>query len=74
MALRKFKKEDVIRDLLLKTVGRNPDLFTYYVSLQEAKELLGKNISDSINIHGTEKPKRVIADCWYFYLITNILI
>ena len=36
------KKIDFIRDMLLKTVGRNPDLFSYYVSIQEAKELLGK--------------------------------
>ena len=64
MALRKFKKEDVIRDLLLKTVGRNPDLFTYYVSLQEAKELLGKHSSENINnTEALEKPKRIIAEC-----------
>ena len=57
------KKEDVIRDLLLKAVGKNPDLFSYYVNLQEAKELLGKNISENINNKkAVEKPKK-ITDC-----------
>ena len=64
MASKKVKKEDIIRDLLLKTVGRNPDLFSYYVSLQEAKELLGKNISENIsNKESLVKPKRIIVDC-----------
>ncbi len=58
------KKEDLIRDLLLKTVGRNPDLFSYYISLQEAKELLGKNNSENKNNEQIkEKPKRIIIDC-----------
>lgn len=35
-------KIECIRELLLKTVGKNPDLFSYYVAIQEAKELLGK--------------------------------
>lgn len=35
-------KIESIRELLLKTVGKNPDLFSYYVAIQEAKELLGK--------------------------------
>ena len=64
MASKKVKKEDIIRDLLLKTVGRNPDLFSYYVSLQEAKELLGKNISENLsNKESLIKPKRIIVDC-----------
>ena len=64
MASKKFKKEDIIRDLLLKTVGRNPDLFSYYVNLQEAKELLGKNISENKVYKDTlTKPKRKIIDC-----------
>ena len=64
MAIKKIKKEDVIRDLLLKTVGKNPDLFTYYVNLIEAKELLGKSISENVNNKQVlEKPKRIIADC-----------
>ena len=64
MVSKKFKKEDIIRDLLLKTVGRNPDLFTYYVNLIEAKELLGKNISENIsNKKSLVKPKRIIVDC-----------
>ena len=58
------KKEDVIRELLLKTVGENPDLFSYYVNLMEAKELLGKNILENKSNHEIiEKPKRKIVDC-----------
>lgn len=57
------KKEDIIRELLLKTVGKNPDLFSYYVSLQEAKELLGKNDSTDTSNQNFEKPTRIIADC-----------
>ena len=64
MAPKKFKKEDVIRDLLLKAVGKNPDLFSYYVNLMEAKELLGKNISENIIIkEALQKPNRIIVDC-----------
>lgn len=58
------KKEDFIRELLLETVGKNPDLFSYYVNLQEAKELLGKNISEiKSNNEFVSKPKRKIVDC-----------
>ncbi len=62
MATKKFKKEDFIRELLMKTVGKSPDLFSYYVNLQEAKELLGKNTSEN-NKEIIEKPKRIIIDC-----------
>ena len=58
-----LKKEDLIRDLLLKAVGKNPDLFCYYVSLQEAKELLGKKILSNQHKKISEKPKRIIAEC-----------
>ena len=37
------RKTDQIRKLLLDTVGKNPDLFCYYVSIQEAKQLLGQS-------------------------------
>lgn len=58
------KKEDVIRELLLKAVGENSDLFSYYVNLMEAKELLGNNIPENKNNKKiTEKPKRIIVDC-----------
>ena len=65
MAPKKIKKkDDVIREMLLRAVGKNPDLFSYYVNLIEAKELLGKNISENINSKETiEKPKRIIVDC-----------
>ncbi len=64
MASKKIKKEDVIRDLLLKAVGKNPDLFSYYINLMEAKELLRKNILENNNSNEViEKPKRIIIDC-----------
>ena len=58
-----IKKEDTIRDLLLKVVGKNPDLFCYYVSLQEAKDLLGKKYLDELNPKNVEKPYKKIVDC-----------
>ena len=39
----KNTKTDYIRKLLLKTVGKNQDLFCYYVAIQEAKRLLGQS-------------------------------
>ena len=64
MAQKKFKKEDFIRELLMKTVGKSPDLFSYYVNLREAKELLGKDISENMNSkEALQKPKRIIIDC-----------
>lgn len=64
MSRKPFKKEVFIRELLLKTVGTNPDLFSYYVGLMEAKELLGKNTPENkSDFQVTEKPKRIITDC-----------
>ena len=50
--------------MLLKTVGRNPDLFCYYVSIQEAKELLKDENPkiDSLNNNLT-RPIRIVTDC-----------
>ena len=60
-----LSKGDLIRELLLKTVSINPDLFCYYVSLFEAKEYLR-----TISLNSLEKakdstkcfPKRKIAE------------
>lgn len=60
-----LSKGDLIRELLLKTVSKNPDLFCYYVSLLEAKEHLR-----SISLNALERakdsrkyfPKRKIAE------------
>lgn len=41
----KNTKVDHIRKLLLKTVGKDQDLFCYYVAIQEAKRLLGQSSS-----------------------------
>lgn len=56
-------KTDIIRKLLLKTVGKDPDLFCYYVSIQEAKELLGQINSNQIEDNYKNKPLRLIAEC-----------
>ena len=46
------KKADHIREMLLNTVSKNPDLFSYYVNIQEAKDLLGQqNFSERKEIH-----------------------
>ena len=57
------KKEDIIRGLLLEAVGKNPDLFCYYASLQEAKELIGKKVPEEETLKKIEKPKRIIVEC-----------
>ncbi len=54
-------KTDCIRELLLKTVGRNPDLFSYIVAVQEARKLLGKTTED-INFSDELKPVRKVAE------------
>ena len=59
------KKTDQIREMLLNTVGKNPDLFCYYVSIQEAKELLNKehlNIHDNHNECKTNLPLRKLTE------------
>ena len=38
----KKDKTEIIREMLSKTLNKSPDLFCYYVSIMEAKELLGK--------------------------------
>ena len=38
----KTDKTEIVREMLLKALKKNPDLFSYYVSIMEAKELLGK--------------------------------
>ncbi len=59
------KKTDKIREMLLKTVGKNPELFSYYVSIQEAKELLGSNNpnNDSVVENSNCKPLRTLTEC-----------
>lgn len=59
-------KTDFIRGMLLKTVGRNPDMFCYYVSILEAKELLNKediNIHDNHNECKKNFPIKKLTDC-----------
>lgn len=56
------KKSDIIRELLLKTLGKNPDLFSYYVSIMEAKELLGKfNLTDNLETN-KDKPFKLLGE------------
>ena len=56
------KKTDLIRDLLLKTVGKNPELFSYYVSIQEAKELLNSKLPCTKIDNEIIKPLKVLAE------------
>ena len=56
------KKTDVIREMLLRTVARKPDLFCYYVSLLEARELLDYAEIDIIPGNNKLQPVRVIAE------------
>lgn len=48
MSSSNLKKTNLIREMLLKTVEKDPDLFCYYVSIMEAKELLGKKLAKKI--------------------------
>ena len=56
-------KSEVIRKLLLKSMGKNPDLFSYYVAIQEAKELLGDHKYDQLKNPKSDKPIRILGDC-----------
>ncbi len=49
MGTEKNNKSDVIREMLLKTVNKSPDLFSYYTAIMEAKELL--QMTESIVDH-----------------------
>lgn len=56
-------KAQEIRELLLKTIGKSPELFCYYASIQQARELLGKaheNLSEDIQ---DLKPIRKVTEC-----------
>ncbi|OGI20111.1 MAG: hypothetical protein A3B68_00760 [Candidatus Melainabacteria bacterium RIFCSPHIGHO2_02_FULL_34_12] len=56
-------KARLIRELLLKTIGRNPDLFTYYVSILEAKNLLPDREDSCLNqITKKSRPHRKLCD------------
>lgn len=57
------KKTDLIRKLLLDTVGKNPELFCYYVSIQEARHLLGQSVEGINNRNKVSKPLRKLTDC-----------
>lgn len=47
MYLEKRNKTDHIREMLLKTIGKKPDLFCYYTSLLEARKLLLNSTPDT---------------------------
>ncbi len=38
----KNDKTEIIREMLVVALKKSPELFCYYVSIMEAKELLGK--------------------------------
>lgn len=56
-------KADYIREMLLKTAGNNPDLFSYFVNIQEAKELLGQQNSLMKKEFHLKKEIKKIVDC-----------
>lgn len=58
----KKNKSDHIREMLLKTVSKNPDLFCYYVSIQEAKELLGQPSHIEIKENRTSQSIKKLAE------------
>lgn len=60
--LRKENKLDSIREMLLKAVGKNPDLFSYYFSIQEAKELLGVSSWNTSLKSDDLKPLKRVTD------------
>ena len=58
----KKNKSDHIREMLLKTVNKNPDLFCYYTSIQEAKELLGQSSCIEIKENKISQSIKKLAD------------
>lgn len=62
MSSRETRKVDFIRKMLLKTVGKNPELFSYYVSIMEAKELLGKPDSNMSLSNAVDRLAKKLAD------------
>lgn len=55
------KKTDIIREMLLRTVARKPDLFCYYVSLLEARKLLEYAEIDVVPQNNKLQPARIIS-------------
>lgn len=64
MGFCKDNKTHLIRQMLLKTMGKSPDLFCYYAAILEAKELLGQSELNHIDIDKTKisKPNKLIAE------------
>lgn len=63
MALSEKKdKLEVIRKMLLKAVEKDPDLFSYYASIQEAKEMLGITWWQTSFKFNDLKPSKKITD------------
>ena len=58
----KTDKIDTIRRMLLKTVGKNPDLFCYYASLLEARELLNSSTKNNSCLNPVDKPSKLITE------------
>ncbi|MBI3590405.1 MAG: hypothetical protein HY094_03375 [Candidatus Melainabacteria bacterium] len=56
------KKADFIREMLLKTVSKSPDLFSYFVAIQEARELLGQKQECKTNKFNRLKPSKRLGD------------
>lgn len=62
MDSKNYNKTDYIRQMLLRTVGKSPDLFCYFAAIQEAKELLGQSNPHEVDYASQAKPIRILAE------------
>lgn len=62
MDSKRNKKTDIIRTMLLKTVSKNPELFSYFVAIQEAKKLLMQNKIKEMKKSTKDKLTRLLSE------------
>ena len=62
MGSHRDNKTHLIRQMLLKTAQKSPDLFCYYAAILEAKELLGQPELNHIDEVKISKPDKLIAE------------
>ena len=57
------KSSDVIREVLLKTISKHKDIYSFYSAIQEARELLVVSRICEINFSGEKAELRLLAEC-----------
>jgi len=57
------KSYDLIREVLLKTVSKHKNIYSYYSAIQEARELLGVSRICEINFCSQKAELRLLAEC-----------